>query len=114
MGDALLTGMVSGRLGLLVGAWNCTEISLRDRNLGFNICCKTETKYCKRVVLFFYFLFIYLFLFFFFLLLLFLSVQLDLFIDFYYICFFSNSLFCSYIINNADHLLSFAVVIYQL
>lgn len=112
MGDALLTGMVSGRLGLLVGAWNCTEISLRDRNLGFNICCKTETKYCKRVVLFFFFYsFIY---FYFFLLLLFLSVQLDLFIDFYYICFFSNSLFCSYIINNADHLLSFAVVIYQL
>lgn len=114
MGDALLTGMVSGRLGLLVGAWNCTEISLRDRNLGFNICCKTEKKYCKRVVLFIFFfihlsIFIYLFL-----LLLFLSVQLDLFIDFYYICFFSNSLFCSYIINNADHLLSFAVVIYQL
>lgn len=114
MGDALLTGMVSCRLGLLVGAWNCTEISLRDRNLGFNICCKTETKYCKRVVLFLFFfihlsIFIYLFL-----LLLFLSVQLDLFIDFYYICFFSNSLFCSYIINNADHLLSFAVVIYQL
>lgn len=113
MGDALLTGMVSCRLGLLVGAWNCTEISLRDRNLGFNICCKTETKYCKRVVLFIFFIhlsiFIYLFL-----LLLFLSVQLDLFIDFYYICFFSNSLFCSYIINNADHLLSFAVVIYQL
>lgn len=109
MGDALLTGMVSGRLGLLVGAWNCTEISLRDRNLGFNICCKTETKYCKRVVFFFFYSFIY-----FFLLLLFLSVQLDLFINFYYICFFSNSLFCSYIINNADHLLSFAVVIYQL
>lgn len=63
MGDALLTGMVSGRLGLLVGAWNCTEISLRDRNLGFNVCCKTETKYCKRVVLFIYFLFIYLFFF---------------------------------------------------
>lgn len=113
MGDALLTGMVSGRLGLLVGAWNCTEISLWDRNLGFNVCCKTETKYCKRVVLFFFFYsFIYFYLFF--LLLLFLSVQLDLFIDFYYICFFSNSLFCSYIINNADHLLSFAVVIYQL
>lgn len=112
MGDALLTGMVSGRLGLLVGAWNCTEISLRDRNLGFNICCKTETKYCKRVVLFiFFYSFIYFYLF---LLLSFLSVQLDLFIDFYYICFFSNSLFCSYIINNADHLLSFAVVIYQL
>lgn len=110
MGDALLTGMVSGRLGLLVGAWNCTEISLRDRNLGFNICCKTETKYCKRVVLFIFF---YSFIYFFFSLL-FLSVQLDLFIDFYYICFFSNSLFCSYIINNADHLLSFAVVIYQL
>lgn len=110
MGDALLTGMVSVRLGLLVGAWNCTEISLRDRNLGFNICCKTETKYCKRVVfLFFFYSFIY-----FFLLLLFLSVQLDLFINFYYICFFSNSLFCRYIINNADHLLSFAVVIYQL
>lgn len=112
MGDALLTGMVSCRLGLLVGAWNCTEISLRDRNLGFNICCKTETKYCKRVVLFiFFYSFIYFYLF---LLLSFLSVQLDLFIDFYYICFFSNSLFCSYIINNADHLLSFAVVIYQL
>lgn len=106
MGDALLTGMVSCRLGLLVGAWNCTEISLRDRNLGFNICCKTETK-----CFIYFFKFIYLF---FFLLLLFLSVQLDLFIDFYYICFFSNSLFCSYIINNADHLLSFAVVIYQL
>lgn len=114
MGDALLTGMVSCRLGLLVGAWNCTEISLRDRNLGFNICCKTETKYCKRVVLLFFF-FIHLSIFIYFLLLLlFLSVQLDLFIDFYYICFFSNSLFCSYIINNADHLLSFAVVIYQL
>lgn len=112
MGDALLTGMVSCRLGLLVGAWNCTEISLRDRNLGFNICCKTETKYCKRVVLFLFFFF-YSFIYFF-LLLLFLSVQLDLFIDFCYICFFSNSLFCSYIINNADHLLSFAVVIYQL
>lgn len=66
MGDALLTGMVSCRLGLLVGAWNCTEISLRDRNLGFNICCKTETKYCKRVVLFIFFLFIYLFFFLFF------------------------------------------------
>lgn len=113
MGDALLTGMVSCRLGLLVGAWNCTEISLRDRNLGFNICCKTETKYCKRVVLFFFFIHLSVFIYFL-LLLLFLSVQLDLFIDFYYICFFSNSLFCSYIINNADHLLSFAVVIYQL
>lgn len=66
-------------------------------------------------VLFYFFFFIHLSIFIYlFLLLLFLSVQLDLFIDFYYICFFSNSLFCSYIINNADHLLSFAVVIYQL
>lgn len=64
------------------------------------------------VNVFFYFIFLFIYLFFF--SLLFLSVQLDLFIDFYYICFFSNSLFCSYIINNADHLLSFAVVIYQL
>lgn len=64
--------------------------------------------------LFFFYLFIYFYFLFFFRLLLLLSVQLDLFIDFYYICFFSNSLFCSYIINNADHLLSFAVVIYQL
>lgn len=62
-------------------------------------------------VLFYFIFFIHLSIFF---SLLFLSVQLDLFIDFYYICFFSNSLFCSYIINNADHLLSFAVVIYQL
>lgn len=72
MGDALLTGMVSGRLGLLVGAWNCTEISLRDRNLGFNICCKTETKYCKRVVLFIYFfIHLYIFIYFFFIIIIF-------------------------------------------